>query len=98
MFEKEIRELFNLVMAAMGKTNATIYFEISNYGTACAIRIWNEGFVKDQRADGRYDIFYGETLKCKSERNYEKARAHLIRLIREDTGDGQERDTTVGGD
>ena len=80
--KKKIEELFRLAMKAQEKTSAYVSFETSNYGWGCAVIIMDDGFKTEREYDGYYrmDMFYPDET---SEKQYQKAKEHLIRLLRE---------------
>lgn len=79
--KKKIKELFRLAMKAQEKTSAYVAFETSNHGTECLVMIMDDGFEVDHGYDGWYemDMFYPDE---RSEKEYQKAKEHLIRLLR----------------
>lgn len=79
--KKKIEELFRLAMKAQEKTSAYVSFETSNHGWGCVVIIMDDGFETDREYDGYYpmDMFYSDET---SEEEYQKAKEHLIRLLR----------------
>lgn len=79
--KKKIKELFQLAMKAQEKTSAYVAFETSNRGTECLIMIMDDGFEMNHGYDGWYEMnmFYSDE---RSEKEYQKAKEHLIRLLR----------------
>lgn len=79
--KKKIEELFRLAMKAQEKTSAYVSFEISNHGWGCVVIIMDDGFETGREYDGYYpmDMFYSDET---SEEEYQKAKEHLIRLLR----------------
>ena len=79
--KKKIEELFRLAMKAQEKTSAYVAFETSNHGWGCVVMIMDDGFETERGYDGWYemDMFY---LDERSEKQYQKAKEHLIRLLR----------------
>lgn len=79
--KKKIEELFRLAMKAQEKTSAFVSFETSNHGWGCVVMIMDDGFEANHGYDGWYemDMFYSDE---KSEEQYQKAKEHLIRLLR----------------
>lgn len=79
--KKKIKELFQLAMKAQEKTSAYVAFETSNCGTECLIMIMDDGFAMNHGYDGWYEMamFYPDE---RSEKEYQKAKEHLIRLLR----------------
>lgn len=83
MFWKIADELYKLAKKALQETNHHIQFEINER----AIHVWIEenGRTNDTKFDGIYDIYNKDTLSEKSLNDYEAARAHLERLLKEHT-------------
>ena len=79
--KKKIEELFRLAMKAQEKTSAFVSFETSNHGWGCVVMIMDDGVEVKHGYDGWYemDMFYSDE---KSEEQYQKAKEHLIRLLR----------------
>ena len=79
--KKKIEELFRLAMKAQEKTSAYVSFETSNHGWGCVVIIMDAGFETGREYDGYYpmDMFYSDET---SEEEYQKAKEHLIRLLR----------------
>lgn len=79
--KKKIEELFRLAMKAQEKTSAYVSFETSNHGWGCVVIIMDDGFETGREYDGYYlmDMFYPDET---SEEEYQKAKEHLIRLLR----------------
>ena len=79
--KKKIEELFRLAMKAQEKTSAYVSFETSNHGWGCVVMIMDDGFEVKHGYDGWYemDMFYSDE---RSEEQYQKAKEHLIRLLR----------------
>ena len=66
---------------AQEKTSAYVSFETSNHGWGCVVMIMDDGFEVKHGYDGWYemDMFYSDE---RSEEQYQKAKEHLIRLLR----------------
>lgn len=79
--KKKIEELFRLAMKAQEKTSAYVSFETSNHGWGCVVIIMDDGFEMGREYDGYYtmNMFYPDET---SEKEYQKAKEHLIRLLR----------------
>lgn len=79
--KKKIKELFQLAMKAQEKTSAYVAFETSNHGWGCVVIIMDDGFKVERGYDGYYhmNMFYPDET---SEEEYQKAKEHLIRLLR----------------
>lgn len=80
MFEKEKRELLDLFLRVQEETNA--YMSI-RYDTDCGARIsiMDYGFDPEGEYDGDYAIYGNTALEKESRKNYEKAKAHILRLL-----------------
>ena len=74
-------ELLRLAMKVQEKTSAYVSFETSNHGWECVVMIMDDGFEINHGYDGWYemDIFYPDE---RSEKEYQKAKEHLVRLLR----------------
>lgn len=81
MFEKEIKELFELCWTVRQETPAHVSFSMGN-GTLCDIRIWNNGFMPGIKSDKDYMLYEHEILQKESMNNYIAAKTHLERLLR----------------
>ena len=79
--KKKIKELFQLAMKAQEKTSAYVAFETSNHGWGCVVIIMDDGFKVERGYDGYYhmNMFYPDE---RSEEEHQKAKEHLIRLLR----------------
>lgn len=79
--KNKIKELFQLAMKAQEKTSAYVAFETSNHGWGCVVIIMDDGFKMEKGYDGYYqmNMFYPDK---RSEEEYQKAKEHLIRLLR----------------
>lgn len=79
--KNKIKELFQLAMKAQEKTSAYVTFETSNHGWGCVVIIMDDGFKMEREYDGYYhmNMFYPDE---RSEEEYQKAKEHLIRLLR----------------
>lgn len=84
-YEDAIKELFDLSLEAQKKTGAFVDLGISNNGSlTCCVMIMDNGFDKDGEFDGFYYVWpddIAEYVPVFSD--YEKAVAHLKRLILE---------------
>lgn len=82
LFEKEIRELFELCMQAMQVTDY-VSFEINNYTKYAIVTIEDKGFGESFSGQCYYDIhFDNEKVFGKtSRRAYQEAKEHLLRIL-----------------
>lgn len=78
--KRKIEELFRLAMNAQKKTKSFVYFDISNYGFKCTVSIMDDGFEEGHGFDGSYSM--SEEWDERSEEAYQKAKEHLIKLLR----------------
>lgn len=83
MFWRIADELYALSRKVLKETKHSIHFEINER----AIHVWIEENGKRNRAgfDEIYDIYNRDTLEELSLDNYEVARKHLERLLKEYT-------------
>lgn len=82
MFEKEIKELFELAWRVSNETDYFVSFEITSHVHACTIDIMNSKWEPGKRSDGDYIIcFDNKLLKEKSAEHYKLAKEHLLRLL-----------------
>lgn len=81
MFEKEIDELYEFTKRTINETKAHVQFEISN--TACCIYIQDYAIYEHPKYDGVYTIYQQPILEKESREDYQKAKAHLLRLLGE---------------
>ena len=84
-YEDAIKELFDLSLEVHKKTDAFVDFNMSNGKTqSCGVMIMDNGFDKGGGSDGFYYVWPDDTAEYVSApSDYEKATAHLKRLIRE---------------
>lgn len=82
MFEKEIKELFELAWRVSSETDYFVSFGIVSHVHACNIDIMNSKWEPDKRRDGSYTIYFNEELlKDESAEQCNLAKAHLLRLL-----------------
>lgn len=82
MFEKEIKELFELVWRVSNETDYFVSLDITSHVHACNIGIMNSKWEPDKRRNGSYTIYFNEELlKDESAEQYKLAKAHLLRLL-----------------
>ena len=83
MFEKEIRELFELCLRAQHETNAYVAFTTSTIHAD--VTIYDTGFSGEKHPDGVYMLHLSDDpcLKAYSMDAYRKAVIHLETLIRD---------------
>lgn len=82
MFEKEIRELFELAWRVSNETDYFVSFKIASHVHACNIDIMNSKWEPDKRSDGDYIIYFdSELLKEESAEQCKLAKEHLLRLL-----------------
>nr|WP_317428651.1 hypothetical protein [uncultured Blautia sp.] len=83
MFWKIADELYALSREVLKETKHNIHFEVNER----SIHVWIEENGRGNRAgfDGVYDIYKKETLTEMSLEDYEVAKKHLERLLKEHT-------------
>lgn len=82
MFEKEIRELFELAWRVSNETDYFVSFRIASHVHACNIDIMNSKWEPDKMSDGDYIIYFdSELLKEESAEQCKLAKAHLLKLL-----------------
>lgn len=82
MFEKEVRELFELAWRASNETDYFVSFAIASHVHACSIDIMNSKWESGKRSDGVYIIYFdSELLKEESAEQCKLAKAHLLKLL-----------------
>lgn len=82
MFEKEIKELFELAWRVSNETDYFVSFEIASHVHTCTIDIMNSKWEPGKRRDGDYVIYFdSELLKEESAEQCKLAKAHLLRLL-----------------
>lgn len=82
MFEKEIRELFELAWRVSNETDYFVSFRIASHVHACSIDIMNSKWKSGKRSDGDYIIYFdSELLKEESAEQCKLAKAHLLKLL-----------------
>lgn len=82
MFEKEIKELFELAWRVSNETDYFVSFHITSHVHACDIDIMNSKWKPGKKKDSNYIIYFGsELLKEESAKQCKLAKAHLLRLL-----------------
>lgn len=82
MFEKEIKELFELAWRVSNETDYFVSFDVTSHVHACNIDIMNSKWEPNKRRDGSYTIYFNEELlKDESAEQCKLAKAHLLRLL-----------------
>lgn len=82
MFEKEIKELFELAWRVSNETDYFVSFEITSHVHACTIDIMNSKWEPGKRSDGDYVIYFdSELLKEESAEKCKLAKTHLLKLL-----------------
>lgn len=79
MIWKIADELYTLSRKVLKETNYSIHFEINER----AIYVWIKKNGNGTGFDGVYDIYNKDTMRELSLDNYEMARKHLERLLKE---------------
>lgn len=82
MFEKEIKELFELAWRVSNETDYFVSFDITSHVHACIICIMNSKWEPRKGMDDIYAIYFdNELLKEESAEQCKLAKAHLLRLL-----------------
>lgn len=82
MFEKEIRELFELAWRVSNETDYFVSFEIASHVHACNIDIMNSKWDSGKKMDGNYIIYFdSKLLEEESTEQCKLAKEHLLRLL-----------------
>lgn len=82
MFEKEIKELFELAWRVSNETDCFVSFDVTSHVHACIICIMNSKWEPRKKMDSVYAIYFdNELLKEESAEQCELAKAHLLRLL-----------------
>lgn len=82
MFEKEIKELFELAWRVSNETDYFVSFKIASHVHACNIDIIDSKWEPDKRSDGDYIIYFdSELLKEESAKQCKLAKEHLLKLL-----------------
>ena len=92
MFEKEIRELFELAWRVANETDYYVKYIISAYVHMVELHVSDKNYVEacyctggDFRGPGNietYEIYYEGFLTESSLEQYKRAKAHLLRLLK----------------
>ena len=80
MFEKEIRELFELSLRVMNETEFFVSFYIAAHTRCCYIDVMDSKWEAGKEYDGHYYIYFSHNEE-ESLENYNLAKAHLLRLL-----------------
>lgn len=82
MFEKEIKELFELAWRVSNETDYFVSFYITSHVHLCDIDIMNSKWDLNRKKDGNYTIYFdSKLLKKESAEQCKLAKAHLLRLL-----------------
>lgn len=81
MFEKEIKELFELAWRVSNETDYFVSFHITSHVHVCDVSIMNSKWEQGKKTDGNYTIYFDGELEEKSAKQYKLAKAHLLRLL-----------------
>ena len=82
MFEKEIKELFEIAWRVSNETDYFVSFEIASHVHACITSIMNSKWEPRKEMDGIYTIYFdNELLKEESAEQCKLAKAHLLKLL-----------------
>ncbi len=82
MFEKEVRELFDLSWRVMNETDFFVSFRIVSHVHSCEVSVMNSKWKPGKKSDNSYTIYFdSELFKEESTKQYKLAKAHLLRLL-----------------
>lgn len=82
MFEKEIRELFDLSLRVMNETDFFVSFDITSHTRCCYISMLHSKWSPYKDYNGPYIIHIDDDMfKAESEEQYELAKSHLLKLL-----------------
>lgn len=82
MFEKEIKELFELAWKVMNETDFYVSFRIGSHVHFCDIDVMNSKWDPGKKSDAHYTIYTDtEVLEEKSAEQCKLAKAHLLKLL-----------------
>lgn len=82
MFEKEIKELFELAWRVMNETDFYVSFRIGAHVHFCDIDVMNSKWEPEKKPDANYTIYTdSEVLEEKSAEQCKLAKEHLLRLL-----------------
>ena len=82
MFEKEIKELFELAWRVMNETDFYVSFRIGAHIHFCDIDVMNSKWEPGKILDANYTIYTNnEVLEEESAEQCKLAKAHLLRLL-----------------
>ena len=82
MFEKEIKELFELAWRVMNETDFCVSFRIGAHVHFCDIDVMNSKWEPGKKPDANYTIYTdSEVLEEESAEQCKLAKEHLLRLL-----------------
>lgn len=82
MFEKEVRELFDLSWRVMNETDFFVSFRIAAHVHFCDIDIMNSRWKPGKYSDAHYSIYIdSELLEKESAEQCKLAKEHLLKLL-----------------
>lgn len=82
MFEKEIKELFELAWKVMNETDFYVSFRIGSHVHFCDIDVMNSKWEPGKIPDAHYTIYTNsEVLEEESAEQCELAKKHLLKLL-----------------
>lgn len=82
MFEKEIRELFELAWRVSNETDYFVSFRIASHVHSCEVSVMNSKWEPVKKSDSSYTVYFdSELLEEESAEQYKLAKAHLIKLL-----------------
>ena len=82
MFEKEIKELFELAWKVMNKTDFYVSFRIGSHVHFCDIDVMNSKWEPGKIPDAHYTIYTdSEVLEEETAEQCKLAKLHLLKLL-----------------
>ena len=82
MFEKEIRELFELAWRVSNETDYFVSFRIASHVHSCEVSVMNSRWEPGKVNDNSYTIYFdSELLEEESAEQYKLAKAHLLKFL-----------------
>lgn len=82
MFEKEIKELFELAWRVSNETDYFVSFRIASHVHSCEVRVMNSKWGPGKKSDNSYTIYFdSELLEEESAEQCKLAKVHLLKLL-----------------
>lgn len=82
MFEKEIKELFELAWRVSNETDYFVSFRIASHVHSCEVRVMNSKWGPGKKSDNSYTIYFdSELFEEESAEQCKLAKVHLLKLL-----------------